>query len=361
MKKRMAIMLIICIIIFGGIVGFYFFKQAMIKKFLSKFAPPPATVTTSQVATTTWKPYIEAIGSLKAKESIQIAPELAGKITHIYFKSGQYIEKGAPLVDLNTATQQAQLKADIAQLNLAKINHKRDAAVYKKRAISKSNLDSSFSKLEAQQAAVEGDKAMIAKMHLVAPFSGRLGIREVSLGQYIAPPPATGGNVVQLNSIDPILVQFNMPQQQLAQLHIGQKLRIMVDTYPNTIFTGVITATNGGVTETSRTILVEADVSNPDHKLVPGMFVNVHVLLPPEPNVIIVPQTAVVYSLYGNSVYVVGKDKKVTQTFITIGQTQDINIAVLKGLKPGDVVVTSGQLKLHNGSQIVVNNKLLPN
>lgn len=356
-------MLILVIIVFGGVVGFYFFKQAMMKKFLSHFSPPPANVTTTKVKSVVWKPYLMAVGTLKAKQSVQIAPEIGGKILHIHFKSGQYVEKGTPLVDLDTSTQEAQLKADQASFRLAQINYQRDKTLYKKHAVSHSTLDSSLASLQSAEAAVEGDKALIGKMHIVAPFSGKLGIRNVSIGEYIAPPAggSSGNNIVPLNSIDPLLVQFNLPQQDLPKLYLGQAIRVLVDAYKKQIFTGKITALNAGVTEASRTILVQAEVSNPEHKLVSGMFVNVKILLPSKDNVVVVPQTAIVYSLYGDSVYVVNKDKTVTQTFVTLGQTQGINVAIMKGLKPGSEVVTSGQLKLHNGVKVEVNNKVLPN
>lgn len=360
MKKRMAIMLIVAIIIFGGIVGFYFFKQAMMQKFFSKFSPPPATVTTQKVSSTTWKPYVEAIGSLEAVQTVEISPEIAGKIEKIYFKSGDFVKQGQPLVDLSNSTQIAQYKADQAKLKLNKINYERDLALYKRKAVSQAALDSTIAQLQGSQAAVEGDVATLQKLRITAPFSGKLGIREVSLGQYVAPPPGTG-SIVLLSTIDPMLLQFRITQQDLPKIHIGQQVRISVDAYPGKTFTGKITATNAGVTEDSRTILVQAHVPNPDHKLLAGMFVTVRVMLPSVPNVVTVPKTAVVYSLYGNSVYVVNKDKTVKQTFITLGQAEGINIAVEKGLQPGQTVVTSGQLKLHNGAKINVNNKVQPN
>jgi len=361
MKKRMAIMIILVIIIFGGIIGFYFFKQALMKKFLSHYSPPPASVTTAQAKAVDWKPYLTAIGTLKAKQSIEVTTEISGKVTHIYFKSGSYVEQGTPLVDLDSSTQQAQLKADEAQLRLAQINYQRDKALYSKRAVSRAALDSSLSSLQSAQANVEGDRATLAKTHIVAPFSGKLGLREVSIGQYIAPPPASGGNIVPLTSVDPILVQFSLPQQDLSKLQVGQKIDVSVDTFPKKTFVGTITATNAGVTEASRTILVEAQIANPKHQLISGMFVNVNVLLPLEQHVVIVPQTAIVYSLYGDAIYVVNKDKTVTQKFVTLGQTRGIDVAIEKGLQAGSEIVTSGQLKLHNGSKIEVNNKILPN
>lgn len=360
MKKRMTIMLILAIIVFGGIVGFYFFKQAMMKKIFSKFAPPPVTVTTGKVSSITWKPYLVAIGSLQAEQSIEVAPEIGGLVEKIYFHSGEYVHKGTPLVDLDTSTQTAQLKADQAALRLAQINYQRDLALFKRKAVSEADLDSTLSAMQGAQAKVEGDLAVLRKMHIVAPFSGQLGIREVSLGQYIAPPPASG-NIVPLSSIDPVLLSFELAQQDLPQVHKGQVVEITVDAYPGKTFIGHISATNAGVTTSSRTMQIQALVPNPDHKLISGMFVTVHVMLPEQANVTVVPQTAIVASLYGNSVYVVDKANKVTQTFVTLGQTQGSNIAVTKGLTANETIVTSGQLKLHNHAVIKVDNKVQPN
>ena len=360
MKKRMAIMLIIVIIVFGGIVGFYFFKQYMMKKIFSHMKPPPATVTTQVVSTQDWAPYISAIGSLRAMQSIEVAPSIGGTITNIYFQSGEYVSAGTPLVDLGASTQRAQLSADQAQLQLAKSDHARDLILLKRKAISQSTIDASLQKLQSAQAAVEGDLATLRKMHIVAPFSGKLGIRQVSLGQYIAPPPATG-NIVQLSSIDPMLVEFNLPQQDLPKIHLGQKIQLSLDAYPGRTFTGTVAATNAEVTQASRTILIQAHVANPQHDLVAGMSGLVRIMLPVKKDVVTVPQTAIVYSLYGNSVYVVSKDNKVKQVFVTLGQTQGIDIAIEKGLNAGDTIVTAGQLKLHNGSDITVNNSVQPN
>ncbi len=361
MKKRMLMMLIPVVIVFGGIMAFYFFKQAMMKKYLSHFTPPPATVTTTKVKTVTWHPYLTAVGTLEAQQSIEVIAETAGKVTHIYFKSGDYVEKGAPLVDLDAATEQAQLKGDQATLNLAELDYQRSKQLYVDHAVSDANVDQKLSTLQSAQAKVEGDMIAIANTRIKAPFAGKLGMRQVSVGAYIAPPPATNGDIVALRSVDPMLVQFSLPQQDLPKLYLGQPIQLMLDALPNKIFTGKLTAMNAEVTQTSRTILAQAKVANPQHQLLPGMFVNVKVLLPTQQQVVVVPQTAIVYSLYGNSVYVVNQDHTVTQTFITLGQTQGIDVVIEKGLKAGSEIVTSGQLKLHNGSPIVVNNKVLPN
>lgn len=359
MKKRMIIMLIVVTMVFGAVVAWYFVKQAMIAKFMSKFSPPPATVTTTTVQAADWQPTLTAIGSLTAKNSVNLTPEIAGVVTHIYFTSGQMVQAGQPLVDLDTANQIAQLKADVAQLELAKSDYQRNLALYKRHNLSQADLQTSLSKWQGADASVEGDIATLKKMHIVAPFSGKIGISTLSVGQYIAP----GGNsvIATLNSVDPILLDFMLSQQNLSQLYVGQTVQFTVDAYPGKTFTGKVTAIDSDVSENSRMVKVEAEVPNTDQKLLPGMFVNINVLLPIKKQVLTIPQTAVAYSLYGDSVFVVNKDDTVTQRFVTLGATQGINIAVDKGLQMGDIIVSSGQLKLQNGNKIVVNNSVQPN
>lgn len=359
MKKRMTIMLIVCIIIFGGIIGFYFFKQSMIAKFMAKFAAPTQTVSATTVKTATWHPYLTSIGTLQAEQNIQIVPQIGGVVTKIYFQSGDEVQAGAPLIDLDDSSYQAQLKVDQAHLKLAKQTYERDKKLYEQRVISRAQLDTDLSNLHAAQGAVEGDQVMIQKMHITAPFGGKLGIREVSIGEYISPPPASGGNIVPLTSLDPMRVQFSLSQQAIQQLSVGQKVEVTVDAFPDKIFYGTINALDANVSSTSRTILVEGTIPNPDHSLVPGMFANVKIALPAIENIIVVPQTAIAYSLYGNSVYVIeetGSQKIATQTFVTLGDEQGTDVAVQTGLKAGQMVVTSGQLKLHNGSIVAINN-----
>lgn len=371
MKKRMFIMLILCLIVFGGIIGFFFFKISMIKKLMAegKFAPPPAVVTSTKVTQVDWNPVLTAVGTLVAEQSVDIAPQIAGQITKIYFNSGDYVTKGAPLVDLDTSTELAQLKADTALLKQAQLSYNRTKKLFATGSVSSADLDNSLANLQAKTATVEGDHAVIAKMHIVAPFAGKLGIRNISIGQYIAPPPAGGGNIVQITSIDPILVQFNLPQQNLPQVQVGQEITLTTDTVPGKTFSGTITAMNASVTTDSRTLTFEGKVANTTHQLLPGMFVTINVILPIQKNVLIVPQTAVISSLYGDSVYVVkpmaATDHKpaalqVEQVFVTVGKRQGINVEIIQGLKMGDEVVTSGQLKLHNHAPITINNLVQP-
>ena len=352
-------MLIACLVIFGGIVGFYFFKQAMIAKVFANFASPQQTVSTAKVKATSWQPYISAVGNLKAQQSVNMMPEVAGKVVKIHFTSGEFVAKGARLLDLSDSSEQAQLKADKAQLRLAEITYHRNMKLLIRKAVSRSDIDTSFANLQAKQAAVEGDMSTIRKKKIVAPFAGKLGIRQVSLGEYLAPGSTAG--IVTLSSVDPIRVQFELPQQDFPKLHKNQKVDVTVDTYPNKTFSGAITATNAGISQGSRTILVQAIVTNKQNLLLPGMFVNVRISLPVKNNMLFVPQTAVTYSLYGNSIFVVNDKKVVSQRFITLGQTEGINVLIEKGLKVGETIVTSGQLKIRNGDTIKINNTVLPN
>jgi membrane fusion protein (multidrug efflux system) len=359
MKKRMLIMLVACLVIFGGIVGFYFFKQAMIAKVFANFSSPQQTVSTTKVKATSWQPYISAVGNLKAQQSVNIMPEIAGKVVKIYFKSGAFVGKGARLLDLSDSTEQAQLKADRAQLRLAEITYHRNMKLLQRKAVSRSDIDTSFANLQAKEAAVEGDMSMIRKKKIVTPFAGKLGIRQVSLGEYLAPGSTTA--IVTLSSVDPVRVQFELPQQDYPKLHAGQKVNVTVDAYPDKTFSGAIAATNAGISQDSRTILVQALVANKQRLLLPGMFVNVRISLPVKKNMLFVPQTAVTYSLYGNSIFVVNDKSIVSQRFVTLGQTEGINVLIEKGLKAGETIVTSGQLKIRNGDAIKVNNTVLPN
>lgn len=360
MKKRMAIMLILCLIVFGGLVGFYFFKQAFMKKIFAKFANPSATVTTAVVKMGDWQPYLQAVGTLHASKTVDLLPQSGGEITGIYFTSGQMVRKGQLLISLDNSSQLAQLHADMAQLKLKQLTYARNLRLFKQKAISSAELDSAKYMLQAQLAAVASDKALLNKLQMRAPFSGKLGISTATVGQYVAPPPA-GSKVVTLSAIDPVTVQFEMPQQALPNLHIGQAIELRVDAFPGKVFAGKIDAMNPGVDATSRTLLIQAAVDNRSRQLVPGMFTNIRIMLPVQHNVVNVLQTAIVYSLYGDSVYVVNKDKTVTQRFVTVGQAHGIEMVIKKGLKAGETVVTSGQLKLHNGMKITVNNKVLPN
>jgi membrane fusion protein (multidrug efflux system) len=362
MKKRMIIMLVISFIVFGGVVGFYFFKMSMIKKFMSKFSAVTQTISTTVATTENFHPYLTSVGTLQAEQTIEIVPQIAGMVKAIYFQSGDAVKAGTVLVQLDSTNEKAQLDIDVARQNLAQLTYQRDKTLYEKRVISKAQLDTDLSNLQIAKAQVVSDQATLDKMQIKAPFDGVLGIREVNLGEFISPPPATG-NIVSLTTIDPMIVSFSLPQQDIPLIKKGQVIQLSVDAFPGKSFEGKITAIDATVSSTNRTIALQATIPNPTHTLVPGLFGTVKVLLPALEKVIVLPQTAIVYSLYGNSVYVVegtAPTQTVKQVFVDIGPQEGSTVVILKGLEAGTTVVTSGQLKLNNGTAVQINNSVQP-
>ncbi|MEM1243310.1 MAG: efflux RND transporter periplasmic adaptor subunit [Pseudomonadota bacterium] len=361
MRKRMTITIILLILVFGGVFGWDALRAYFIKQFFASFKPPPAAVTTTVAKAKTWQPDIEAVGSLQAIQGVNITSEQAGKVTGIFFKSGQYVHKGDLLVSLNDNVEQADLKNYTAAYNLAKLNYQRLASLLKKNAASKSEVDKNEADMKQAQAQLERVRAIIAQKNIRAPFDGKLGIRMINLGEYISP----GTNMVTLQSVNPIFVEFYLPEQYITSLYVNQPIQLHVQPYPNQVFKGKITALNAEVDTQTHNILVQATVPNSNKKLYPGLFADIKILLPQQDHVITLPQTAISYSLFGDSIFVVkqtGKDKKgkpileVARHSVDLGRSRGNLVAIKSGIKPGDVVVTSGQLKLENGSHVVINN-----
>lgn len=365
MKKRMLIMLIGLSILFGGIFAYQLFKAYMMKKYLSQGSSPVVSVSTMKVKTLPWQPHINASGSVRAVKGVDVTTEIAGLVRQIYFTPGAQVNKDDPLIKLNDDTEVAQLNSLLANLEIAKITFERDKAQYAINAVSKQVLDNDAATVRSTQAQVEEQKAVIAKKNIRAPFAGRLGISKVNPGQYLNP----GDNVVTLQSLDPIYVDFYLPQQELVDISVGQKVIVKSDSFVGKTFTGKITTISPKIDPATRNIEVEATLSNPTHALLPGMFVTVTIDRGNVKQYLTVPQTAISYNPYGEIAYIInqsGKDEngnpilKATQTFVTVGDTRGDQVAVLKGLKEGQEVVIGGQLKLKNGSQVSINNAILP-
>lgn len=311
----------------------------------------------------TWAPYFTAVGNLAPVEGVQVSNQLAGSVTGIYFQSGTQVEKGQLLVQLDDSSQRAQLRGFQAQVKLAEFNLKREQELVRRKLDSQANLDTAANNLEQAKSNLLNDQTSIDKLAIRAPFSGRIGIRNVNLGQYLP----VGTNIANLQSLDTLYAQFTLPEQDLATLAQGQRVEVTVDAYPKEIFTGELTAIDSAVDPNTHNVTLQATIHNPEQLLRAGMFANVQVYAGnPEP-AITVPNTAVDYSLYGSSVFIVkqdGKDAdgkpvlKVSQVFVTTGQVRDGRVAIDKGLKPGDVVVTAGQQKLQNGMQVEINNSV---
>lgn len=367
MKKRMLIMLIGLGILFGGIFIYKVFVNFMIKRYFASLQNPVISVTTATVASSDWEIKVKAVGSTRAVLGVNVTAQLAGMIQKIYFTPGSTVKEGMVLVQQNADPDIAQLHALEANAELARITYERDKLQYKVRAVSKQQLDTDEQNLKSSRAQVAQQAATVAKLTIRAPFTGRLGISKVNPGQFLNP----GDQVVTLQQLDPIYVDFYLPQQALAQLKIGQNVTVTADTFPGRQYKGKITTINPLVDTSTRNVEVEATVSNPNADLTPGMFTSVEVQTEKAQNYLTLPQSAITFNPYGDVVYLVkkkanekDKDGKpvyyVNQIFITVGGTRGDQIAILQGLKEGDMVVTSGQLKLKNGSLIAVNNKIQP-
>ncbi|MDQ8039302.1 MAG: efflux RND transporter periplasmic adaptor subunit [Rickettsiella sp.] len=361
----MSIMLIGVTLLFVCIFGFQLLKKIIINHAMRNNTAPVITVSAMSVHYEWWQPLLLTYGSLRAVQGVNVTTELAGLVRTIYFKPGSEVKAGDVLVQLNADSDIALLHALEAQEKLAEIIYHRDSAQFAIKAISKAILDSDQQNLKNLQAQVSQQAATVAKKTLVAPFTGRLGISAINPGQYVN----AGDQVVTLQALDPLYADFFVPQQNLIQLHIGSRVKIKTDTYPNKTFTGIITTINPIVDVKTRNVEVEATIENPHFELYPGMFVSTEVETGANIRYLTLPQTAISFNPYGEIAYIVqkkGKDKKgksvlsVLQTFVVTGDKRGDQIVVLEGLKEGDIVVTSGQLKLKNGSLVVINNTVVP-
>ena len=360
MKKRMIVMIVVFVVIIGGMLGFKFMMAKGTAQFLAHMPVPPQTVSTAVAGSEDWQQALDAVGTLRAVNGADMSSEVAGIITGISFESGQDVDKDAVLIQLRDDDEIAQLKALQATATLAQINLDRDQKQLKAQAISQATIDSDTATLNSAKAAADAQQAVIDKRTIRAPFAGHLGIRQIDIGQYLNP----GTAIVTLQQLDPIYVDFNLPEQAMPQISTGQKVTAHIDALPTLAFEGEISAINAKIDEATRNIEVRATFKNPDHKLLPGMFVHISVTVGEPQKLITLPQTAITYNPYGNTVFLAhkGDDDKLTaqQVFVTVGQTRGDQIAILSGVKEGDTVVTTGQLKLRNGVPLTVNNDIQP-
>jgi membrane fusion protein (multidrug efflux system) len=364
MKKRMTIMLVL--------VGMFVIAIARWKVKLifagiaqgKKFAPPPDTVTTVVARSQKWQPVLNAVGSLKAVNGVVVSTDLAGIVSKISFESGTPVKKGDLLVQLDTRQEESQLRSAEARRDLAKVNLERQNDLLAKKAASQSEYDTAAAEFRQADAAVDDARALIARKTIVAPFDGLLGIRMLDLGQYLN----VGTPMVPLQSLDPIYVDFALPQQHLDQISAGGKLRLKAEGITGAEFEGTISAIDSRVDEATRNISVRGTIPNADRKLRPGMFVNVELLLPEQDGVIAIPASSISYAPYGDSVFVVqdktGPDgkpiKQLQQQFVKLGPSRGDQVSITSGLKEGEEVVSSGVFKLRSGAPVHVNNTVQP-
>jgi len=356
--------LIIVVAVVGGLlallVGFNVFKGIMIRKFMAGNSQPPQTVTTTVAGSSDWQPEIGAVGSVRAVRGVDVTTEVTGLVRSLEFRSGEEVKRGQVLVRLNADADVATLHSLEAAADLAGTVYERDKLQFEAQAISQAQLDADLADLKNKRAQAAAQAALVEKKIIRAPFDGRLGITTVNPGQYLN----TGDKVVTLQELDPVYVDFRLPQEDLAQVHPGLEVRLSLDAFPGETFSGRITAADPLVDTASRNFQAEATVPNPGRKLLPGMFVRVAVLSGTRQHYLTLPQTAITFNPYGSTVFLTVKDAagKLTaqQTFVTTGPTRGDQIAVLKGIKEGDEVVTSGQLKLKNGTPLEVSHELQP-
>lgn len=352
--------------LFTLIFGWKAVKSVMIQRYIAAMQQPAMSVSTTEVSNSEWQAQLKAVGTLRAKVGVNVTTELAGMVQSMPFTPGSKVEKGAVLIQLNAGTELGLLHALEAQVELAKITFERDKAQFKAHAVSKQVVDADEWNLKNLQAQVEQQKATVEKKTIRAPFSGQIGINNVNLGQYLN----VGDMITTLQALDPLYADFYLPQQALAQLEMGQVVNIVTDTFPEQTFSGKITTIQPAVDTATRNVQVEATVPNSQSKLKPGMFVQVAVNSAKPQNYLTVPQSAISFNPYGDIAFIVKDHGKkdsnnqpvltVDQVFVTVGETRGDQIAILKGLKEHDIVVTSGQLKLKNGSEVVINNTVQP-
>jgi membrane fusion protein (multidrug efflux system) len=364
MAKRMILMLGVVLVVIGAL-GFMKFKQVETAiQVGASYQPPPEAVTSIVAQREQWPASMGVIGTMEAVHGVTVSADLPGVVEKILFESGQSVHAGDVLVVLDTRQERAQLASLEAQSELARVNFGREQQLLDAGVISRLEYDQATAQQKATEANVAEIRATIERKTIRAPFSGILGIRKVNLGQYLS----AGSAVVPLQSLNPIYVNFGVPQQSVREVRVGGNLHVTSEDIAGHVFTGKVTALDSVVDETTRNIQVQATLANPEGKLRPGMFVQVDVGLGANRSVITLPASAINYAPYGNSVFVITdlKDPKgktyrgVRQQFVKVEGSRGDQVAVISGVNPGDEVVTSGVFKLRNGAAVTVNNKVQP-
>lgn len=365
MTRKMVFMLAAVGILFGGIFGYKAFGSYMMKKYLAAGGMPPVTVSTVKAASETWQPRLKAVGTLRAAQGVDVSCEIEGIVKGVHFTSGDEVRAGQLLVQLNADTDLAQLQTLKATAELARSTYERYLKLFETQAISQAEMDAYTADFKAKTAQVVQQEAVIAKKAIRAPFAGRLGISSVNSGQYLNP----GVKIVTLQALDTLYIDFTLPQQELSRIAEGQSVTVTTDAFPGKTFEGTVSAVNPKVDPQTRNVQAEAVIKNPGHELLPGMYASVEVQSGSARQYLTLPRTAVTFNPYGETVYLVeekGTDKEgkpaltAVQKFVTMGPDRGDQVAILTGVKEGDLVVTSGQLKLKSGSPVIINNQVQP-
>jgi membrane fusion protein, multidrug efflux system len=365
MIRKIAIAVVLVLLVLGGLAGTKILQIRTLMAGAKAAAPPAESVSSAVAHEEKWQASLTAIGSITAEQGVAVTTDTPGIVREIAFHSGALVSKGDLLVRLDTSAEEAQLRALEAQVELARLNVDRERTLRGAGMNSQADLDTAESTLKQTRGSADAVRAVIEKKTIRAPFAGRLGIRTVNLGQYLD----VGKPIVSLQSLSPVHADFSLPQQELARLKTGMKVRVTTDTYPGREFEGTLTAINPDLDQSTRSVTLQATFENADQLLRPGMFARAEVLLPEEQKVLVVPATSVLSAPYGDSVYVIeskpGKDAAkpeltVRQQFVRTGRARGDFLSVETGLKAGERVVASGVFKLRNGMSVIENNEMAP-
>ncbi|MBM7061651.1 efflux RND transporter periplasmic adaptor subunit [Pseudomonas sp. UL073] len=363
--RRMLAMLGVVLVVVLLLAGYKAFSiREQIKQFSAP--QPPISVSAAIAEQRQWQERLPGIGTLKASQGVDLTVEVTGTVRDVLFRSGEHVAANQPLIQMDAAVEQASLESAEAELNLARVEFERGRSLISRQMISKSDFDRLASQLQQNSGRVAQLKALLGKKRILAPFAGTIGIRQVDVGDYLA----SGTIIATLQDLSLLYLDFFLPEQAVPKLQVGQRVQLGVAAFPGESFLGEIAAINPKVDENTRNVQVRATLPNPGEKLLPGMFANLNVLLPNSEARVVVPETAVTFSLYGNSIYVVEAEKNddgsakqddqgqprlvVQRVFVETGERRDGEVVVLKGLTAGQQVVTTGQLKLDNGAHVSI-------
>jgi len=365
LARRMLIMLAVVGLLFGGLFGWQALQSRKAAQFMASAHQPQVVVSAVKALPQAWQPELKAVGSLRAARGVDVSSEIEGLVSSVHFKSGDEVRAGQVLVQLNADAEIAQLRVLEAAAELAGTVYERDRRQFEVQAVSRATLDADAADLKGKRAQVAQQAALVGKRTILAPFAGRVGIGTVNPGQYLK----AGDRIVTLQALDPIYVDFALPQQELSRIAPGQRVVITTDARPGKTFSGRVTAFSPKVDPQTRNVQVEALVRNPRRELLPGMYASIEVRAGTAQRYLTLPRTAVTFNPYGETVFIVeekgkGPDGKpaltVRQTFVTLGPARGDQVAVLSGVKEGETVVTSGQLKLKTGYPVVIDNRVQP-
>ncbi len=356
MIKRLILVVLLLVVLFGGIFGWKFYSGQKRAAMMSQ-PPPPVTVASADVGVQSWQPYLTGTGSVVAVLGVFVTTEVPGQVREILFESGRKVDAGEIILQLDDSVDRADLDGLIAQQTLARLQFERNKKLLKDRSVSRSEYDQSRAQLDGAKAVVAARRATVSKKKIRAPFSGQLGIIQVDPGEYLSP----GARIVPLQALDPVYVDYALPERHFSQLKVGQSVKVEVHAYAGQIFEGTITAINPGIDPGTRSVRLRATLDNPGRLLRPGMFAEVRTVLPSRDDILTLPRTAITYNPYGASVFIISKKEGVQvvqRRRVKTGEVRNGRVEIVEGLQAGDRVVAAGQVKLRNGQPVAIDNSV---